>query len=369
MSEQATDIMEANAELTEKQMDDLRNDEVLADECRDIFIAAGILAQEPKDTEQQLERFHKRHFIKRMRRLAYRTTISIAASAACIAALLLYVSHNDDSKSPLLVEADADIQPRLTDSKGSAVPLKMYVNNQSPADPIIIAGEYKNTQRPATVFSTVTDTVSLIIPKGHSCRVDLADGTKVFLHPGSRLNYPSAFGGSSRKVALEGEAYFIVAKDAKRPFIVSTSRSQTIVTGTEFNVKSYNETKESVTLINGKVKFISNQSQQNAVELMPGQEASISNSGMATVCEADTMQYTAWRDGYHYFDEATVADILRQIGTSYNVSIECHNRSILSYHMHYVVRRDIPLDEAVRLLNKMGKLHARLTDDGKLIVK
>lgn len=368
MSEQATDIMESCTELTEKQMDDLKNDEELADECRDIFIAAGILAQEPTDTEQQLERFHKRHFIKRMRRLAYRATISIAASAACIAALLLYISREEDSKSPLLVEADADMQPRLTDSQGSAVPLKMYVNTKSPSDPIVIAEEYREALE-ASGIPAITDTVSLLIPKGHSCRVDLADGTKVFLHPGSRLNYPSVFGGSSRKVRLEGEAYFIVAKDAKKPFIVSTSRSQTTVTGTEFNIKSYGETKECVTLINGKVQFMGTGSHQSPVNLLPGQEASISKSGTPTVCEADTMKYTAWRDGYHYFDETTVADILRQIGTSYNVSIECHNRSILSYHMHYVVRRDISLTEAIRLLNKMGKLHAKLTDDGKLIVK
>lgn len=366
MNETAIDIMEHDAELTDEQIDALSNDARLAQECRDIFIATGALMQEPQDTEQQLIRFHKKHNTNNTHRLVYRIAMAIATTAACITAILTYTSHHgDDSNAPLLIKADIDIQPRLTDSHGASVPLKMYANSQSPSDPIVISTECRQIQSP---IPAIIDTVSLTIPKGHSCRVDLADGTKVYLHPGSRLNYPSAFGSNSRNVRLEGEAYFIVAKDTQKPFIVSTNRSQTIVTGTEFNVKAYN-TKESVTLINGKIQFMSNSSELPPVEVLPGQEASLAPSGALSVCEADTMQYTAWRDGYNYYEEATVAEILRQIGISYNVSIECYNRSLLSYRMHYVVRRDISLFEAVRQLNRMGKINAEVVGNKKIVVK
>lgn len=364
MSEKAVDMMEYGAQPTDRELDALNSDAMLVEECRDIFIAAGVLTPDTRDTDLQLERFHRKHNIKRARTILYRMAVSAIVTAACITAFFVLISNNEDNGRILFEAEFGTRQPLLTDCHGVAVPLKMYVNNESPSDPIVIAGDRNTVQRTS---AATTDTVSLWLPKGHSCRVDLTDGTKVYLHPGSRLSYPSKFGTNSRRVHLEGEAYFVVAKDSSRPFIVCADKSETIVTGTEFNIITNGSDGESVTLVNGKINFM-NTDTRRSVELMPGQKATLSASGTADVCEADTMQCTAWRDGYHYYDEATVADILRQISTSYNISIECHNRSILSYRMHYVVRRDISLQDAIRSLNRMEKVHAELVNE-KLIVR
>lgn len=367
MSEKAIDIMECAAELTEEQLEALEHDGLLQDECRDIFIAANVLTPAPHDTELQLERFYRRHKINTSRTLFYKVCASLAIAATFIGAIFLIMptggkkGQNDN----MLYEADiADTNLLLIDKHGKAMTLDMYSDKATNCDPIIMAQERTDD---ATKNTIVTDTVTLLIPKGHSCCISLADGTMVYMHPGSKLNYPSAFGPDSRCVRLEGEAYFIVAKDSKRPFIVSTINSQTMVMGTEFNIRAYKNDEERIVLINGKIR-LRNISSEQEFDMLPGQEVTISTHGVTNILETDTMQYIAWRDGYHYYDEATVADILRQMGISYNVSIECHNRNVLSYRMHYVIRRDCSLEEAVKSLNKMGKMDIKIID-GKVVVK
>ena len=367
MSQRAIDIMESGAKLTDEQLDALEQDSLLLEECRDIFIAANALTPAPQDTEQQLERFHRNHNIKNKRALSYRIYATIMAAAALVGVvyMLMPKGGQNSENDTLLFEADAASKNiQLSDKQGKVIPLRLHSDKASTCDPIVIAQECNTDKH---VVATKTDTVSLSLPKGHACRIDLADGTVVYMHPGSRLNYPSAFGADSRCVRLEGEAYFVVAKDSNRPFIVSTRNSQTIVTGTEFNIKSYENTDEKVTLINGKIRLKSINTDQE-LDVLPGQEVAINAQGRTSVLEADTMQYTAWRDGYHYYDEATVADILRQISASYNVSIECYNRNLLSYRMHYVIRRDCSLEEAVKSLNKMGKMSVNIID-GKVVVR
>lgn len=368
MSEKAIDMMESGAELTDEQLEALEHDSLLMEECRDIFIAANVLTPSPQDTEQQLERFHRRHRSRRSRLLIYKVCAGLAVAAAFVGAVFLLMPGNEQMplNQALVFEADeTEANPQLMDRQGRVIPLNIYTDKVAACDPIVVA--QKRTDDAAGLVE-MTDTVTLLMPKGHACRIDLADGTVVYMHPGSKLNYPSAFGDESRCVRLEGEAYFVVAKDSRRPFIVSTSNSQTTVVGTEFNIRAYKNNEERIVLVNGKIHLKSIIGSAQEFDVLPGQEIAINAQGEASVMEADTMQYTAWRDGYHYYDEATVADILRQIGISYNVSIECYNRSVLSYRMHYVIRRDCSLEEAVESLNKMGKMRVEIID-GKVVVK
>ena len=100
----------------------------------------------------------------------------------------------------------------------------------------------------------------------------LADGTKVWLNSASRLIYPQSFMGKERRVVLSGEAFFDVAHDAERPFIVETSRMNVKVLGTRFNVNDYDDNEEvSTTLVNGSVEIVSGG--QQAFRLVPGEQA------------------------------------------------------------------------------------------------
>lgn len=78
-------------------------------------------------------------------------------------------------------------------------------------------------------------TSELVVPKGKRAHLQLSDGTRVWINSASVLRFPSAF-GDTRDVFVEGEAYFEVAKDANRPFIVHTDHFATRVLGTSFDV-------------------------------------------------------------------------------------------------------------------------------------
>ncbi len=94
----------------------------------------------------------------------------------------------------------------------------------------------------------------LLSAAGERRQLLLPDGTRVWLGPGSRLDYPNRFNGEKRKVKLEGEAFFDVVHDSNQPFIIQTDEVSTTVLGTSFNVRAY-KGKENVevTLVTGKV--------------------------------------------------------------------------------------------------------------------
>jgi transmembrane sensor len=96
----------------------------------------------------------------------------------------------------------------------------------------------------------------LVVPMGSRAQFKLSDGTAVTLNAGSRLKYDNNFGINDRKVELEGEAYFIIATDHDKPFVVKTSHLNVLATGTAFNVKAYSDDKTiETTLVEGSVSI------------------------------------------------------------------------------------------------------------------
>jgi transmembrane sensor len=127
---------------------------------------------------------------------------------------------------------------------------------------------------------------TLTIPRGRNFYVLLSDGTEVWLNAESRLSYPSRFDEDERIVELEGEAYFKVASDKAHPFIVRTSRFNTRVLGTEFNVKAHQDDTPYVTLVSGSVRIKASRSGEE-VSLHPGQEFSINAEDKIELKEVD----------------------------------------------------------------------------------
>ncbi len=118
-----------------------------------------------------------------------------------------------------------------------------------------------------------TDT--LMVPRGNRIRISLADGTKVWLNAESRLVYPSRFGPGRREVAVKGEAYFDVAADAARPFIVKAGGMDVEVLGTQFNLNTYSGAIYA-TLTQGKVRTAA---AGGSVILNPGEQAVLPAGG------------------------------------------------------------------------------------------
>ena len=119
-----------------------------------------------------------------------------------------------------------------------------------------------------TAAKVMYNTVS--IPRGGEYRLELADGTKVWLNAATELRFPVNFTGDMREVYLKGEAYFQVKRDEKHPFIVHTSMGAVEVLGTSFNVRDYEDEREVVTTLEtGKVMYVSGNTREK-VTLNPG---------------------------------------------------------------------------------------------------
>lgn len=129
----------------------------------------------------------------------------------------------------------------------------------------------------------------IIVPLGARAEFTLFDGTKVTLNAGSKLKYNNRYGVEDRIVQLEGEAYFKVAKDKNRPFIVKTSHVNIKALGTEFNVKAYSDERTiETTLVEGSVK-IEEQNKSNSSETMilkPNQKLTIYKNEVRTIKES-----------------------------------------------------------------------------------
>ena len=114
------------------------------------------------------------------------------------------------------------------------------------------------------VYNTIT------IPRGGEYKLVLADGTIVWLNSDSYIRFPVAFSGDKRQVELRGEAYFEVAKNAAKPFIVKISDYDIRVTGTQFNVRNYPGERVATTLVEGSVQLERGKEVQ---KMFPGQQA------------------------------------------------------------------------------------------------
>ena len=113
---------------------------------------------------------------------------------------------------------------------------------------------------------------------GSRSRLTLPDGTTVFLNADSRLTYNENFSGDTREVRLSGEAFFDVAKDAGRPFLIHTEIIDIKVLGTSFNVRSYNDERITETdLLQGSVEVTLHNKPDKRIILKPNEKLTVHN--------------------------------------------------------------------------------------------
>lgn len=193
----------------------------------------------------------------------------------------------------------------------------------------------------------------MITPKGRTHRVELSDGSVVYMNAASSLHYPIVFGSEERRVELEGEAYFEVAKDAKRPFIVVAPDVTTQVLGTSFNINTYaDEPSARVTLLEGSVK-VDNSSK--SVTLKPGQQASVAHRAAAgiPVLAADVEQVMAWKNGLFKFQGTPMEAMMRQIARWYDVEVVIEG-DIKNDPVSGTMNRNWNASEALEAIRLMG---------------
>lgn len=191
----------------------------------------------------------------------------------------------------------------------------------------------------------------------------LADGTRVWLNTNSRLRYADDFSKTNRTVELDGEAFFDVAHDAAHPFIIKAKDVVTKVLGTQFNVRCYDANDIHVTLVEGSVEV---QAPEGKLTIAPDQDARFSDRTLS-VQTVNTRDFTCWREGVMYFDDATLRTILKQMSGWYGVNVICRDDELLDKHFHFAYQLEGSLDEAIGVLNESANLGIVVNDSSILI--
>jgi len=159
----------------------------------------------------------------------------------------------------------------------------------------------------------------LSVPAGGRYKLLLSDGTEVLLNAATRLRFPFRFGPAAREVYLEGEAYFKVAGDQRRPFVVHTSLTRVNVLGTSFNVNSYEEGKVRTALVEGRV--LTEGSDGSSVMLRPGYAAEYQPAKGFASSTFDEEEELSWINGIYYFHDMPVARLTNLASRCYGINI------------------------------------------------
>jgi len=208
---------------------------------------------------------------------------------------------------------------------------------------------------------------SLRTPKGGEYQLVLSDGTKVWMNAESKLKYPPRFEGGQRLVHLEGEAYFEVARDAERPFIVRTEKMDIEVLGTAFNVKAYEKEEFSAALVEGKIRITDLEGRVTPLD--PGlQYTVLEQTEGFKVEQVNAEKISAWKDGEFYFEHMELEQILKRVSNWYDIEYEFLDEKSKNIKFTGTVYRQKPLKLFLDALAISHPIELSLKGE-KLIIK
>ncbi|SHG09333.1 FecR family protein [Pedobacter caeni] len=210
---------------------------------------------------------------------------------------------------------------------------------------------------PVSQDSPVTyNTIST--PRGGQYRINLPDGSAVWLNAVSTLKFPVSFTGKERKVELSGEAYFEITKDTGKPFLVQSKQQTVEVLGTHFNINSYDDEQGvRTTLLEGRVKVISSSNQRQVI-LKPGQQSQLEGSTFL-VKEVDAEESMAWKNGFFVFNAESIPSAMRKIARWYDMEI-VYEGNVGDQDLTGSVSRFQNVSEVLKMLKLTGIVHFKV---------
>lgn len=321
-----------------------------------------------------------RNIRKEARRRRFRKMARESRKYAAVAAVLLFAGYgiwqwSDDRNREEACRAYIEqVTPGvrgavLTLSSGEQVDLEQGGERtlvEQDGTRIEVAGEevaYHDAE-PEEEEIPAWNTVS--VPRGKEFSLQLSDGTKVWLNSASSLRFPVRFGEGPREVVVTGEAFFDVAKDADRQFIVHADTVAVAVYGTAFNIAAYeDETDVETTLLRGSVEVTSG---RRKVMLEPGQQARVGRSGaIFDVRQVPAEEYAAWTRGVFAFQEEPLSSICRKLSRWYDIEILPSGFDADQVRYTGEIRRYETFAEMVRLLERTNQIRIDV-QDGRILL-
>lgn len=222
----------------------------------------------------------------------------------------------------------------------------------------------KPVSQPESVGNSITEATT----KANNL-IQLPDGSKVILTPGSRLEYSSSFNGKLiREVHLEGEAFFDVVRNLEQPFIVHTGKLKTTVLGTSFNVKAVPGDKSiTVTVISGKV-HVGDEKQTLAVLLPDEQVVYHVDDARKDVMTVESEEALGWLKGDLYCDDITVGQAALLIEERYGVKVDVSDRELREKRFTTTFSKAEPLESVLNSLALFNDAEYQVDSSGSRIV-
>lgn len=226
---------------------------------------------------------------------------------------------------------------------------------------LLAAGDFSSWKGVANA----TDSLEVVAPPGSQKVVQLADGSNITLNYGSKLVYPRQFASGIREVRLCGEAYFDVAHNPQKRFVVNTPKLSVTAVGTKFTVQAYPDNElVNTTLIEGKVfvaTIAAGRKYKQLGAMVPGQHIVYdSKADRVTSTKGDIGKYLAWTDGKMVFDNTPIRKVAQELSRKFNVDIEVDKSiSDLSYTVTF---GNDPLVSILDLMTEMSPVdYVRVT--------
>lgn len=198
------------------------------------------------------------------------------------------------------------------------------------------------------------------VPRGGEYKLFLSDNTEVFLNSDSEIRFPVKFGKGKRDVFLRGEAFFVVTKDASRPFVVNANDKMSVeVLGTQFNLQAYpDDAFVETTLNEGAVRVFNG---KQGVRLRPDEQA-VYDEGKFTIRKVDASSYSAWKEGRFMLLNHSLENIMIRLARWYNIDIFWENPEVKEYHFSGELARYEDFTEILRMLELATRVHFEVKD-------
>ena len=205
-----------------------------------------------------------------------------------------------------------------------------------------IPGDSGSILKQEIVYNTI------VVPRGGEYKLELADGTLVWLNSDSELRYPVKFAGSQRDVWL--------SKNPEKPFRVVVDDMIVKVLGTSFNINAYKDRGNILTtLVSGKVD-IQDMSGKSLVVMSPNQQVDFRHGKISSVQEVDITRFVSWIDGKFYFNDMTLENIMSQLQRWYDIEVFFVDEELKSYPFTGVIRRDFTAGQIFEIIEKTTRV-------------
>ena len=205
-------------------------------------------------------------------------------------------------------------------SQKQTVAMRVYSLAKYAAVLLIVFGAGLFSNKLMELKITKNERTEIVVPQGQVAKVNLPDGSHVWLNAETQLSFSNNFTKKKREVVLIGEAYFEVQKGAE-PFVVSTKYGEITVLGTSFNVSAFGNSGFQATLIEGAVKY-NNAELDEEITLSPGQQLVLSENDGIHVREVNANMYISWVSGTIVFEKEPLRNVLQKLERHFAIRIE-----------------------------------------------